>query len=85
MKTAEFKTRILNGQLVIQKVWITFFNNGFEKNWLPLTDLNDNQLFWEVNASRKLREIASKKFPNTSFGLAWCEQKEMNNAVTDNL
>lgn len=87
METSTFRTRTLqDGIIVPQKVWITFSHNS---GWLPLEDWDGNQLFWVLNEKGNLhpsiKQMAKEKFPNTSWGLSFCEQKNMNNCVIDNL
>jgi hypothetical protein len=83
-KEIKFRTKQTEqGTIVPEMVWITFLNNGFQKEWLPLTDWNNNQLFWSDELTNQFKKIACEKF-GISFGLAPCSQKELNNACIDN-
>lgn len=83
-KEIKFRTKQTEqGIIVPEMVWITFLNNGFQKEWLPLTDWNNNQLFWSDELTNQFKKIAGEKF-GVSFGLSPCSQKQLNNACIDN-
>jgi len=84
--TATFQTKTLkNGTILPQKVWIEFFHNS---GWLPLEDWDGNQLLWMLdekgNTHDSIKQMAADKFPNTTWGLAPCEQKDRGVSVIDN-
>ena len=74
-----------NGLRQPEKVWITFLHAGWQKHWLPLTDWNDNDIFWSTDNVKIAKQIAHEKFGGASFGLSPCNQKEIGNACIDNL
>tara|TARA_R100000734_G_scaffold14116_1_gene10425 strand:- start:162 stop:422 length:261 start_codon:yes stop_codon:yes gene_type:complete len=83
-KEIKFRTRqTWKGIIVPEKVWITFLNNGFQKEWIPLTDWQGNQLFWSDELIDQIKKIAGEKF-GVSFGLSPCSQKKLGNACIDN-
>jgi len=78
-------TTLENGLRQPEKVWITFLHAGWEKHWLPLTDWDGNDIFWSSDNVKIAKKIAHKKFPESSWGLSPCNQKEVRNACIDNL
>ena len=78
------------GSIVPSKVWITFLNNGFEKHWLPLMHFVDGveeQMVWssdDIGTNPIIKQTAAENFPNQKWGLADCEQKNLNNSCIDN-
>ena len=84
--TSDFEcTTLDNGLRQPEKVWITFLHAGFNKHWLPLTDWEDNEIFWSTDNVRIAKKIATEKFPGCKFGLTPCGQKKLNNSCIDNL
>tara|TARA_R110002020_G_scaffold297590_1_gene513352 strand:+ start:233 stop:508 length:276 start_codon:yes stop_codon:yes gene_type:complete len=77
-------TTLENGLRQPQKTWITFLHAGFEKNWLPLTDWDGNDIFWSTDNTRISKIIANQKFGGAKFGLSPCSEKDKNNACVDN-
>jgi len=64
-----------------QKAWITFFDDEYEKNWYPIT-LDGKHLDFH---STIIMEIARSRYGGKRyFGISYCSQKELGNAVRDN-
>ena len=68
----------------MQKAWITFLYDNFQKEWQPLTLEvygKERHLDWHPTICM---EIARSKYPDRKWGISYCEQKDMNNACRDN-
>tara|TARA_R100001440_G_scaffold1221_1_gene4093 strand:+ start:994 stop:1260 length:267 start_codon:yes stop_codon:yes gene_type:complete len=73
----------INGNIQPMKMWVTFLHADFQNSWIPLTDWNDVQIFEQDDIEFAIK-IAREKFGSMPFGLADCEQKNLNNAMWDN-
>tara|TARA_S200002703_G_scaffold18810_1_gene15367 strand:+ start:229 stop:486 length:258 start_codon:yes stop_codon:yes gene_type:complete len=65
-------------------VWITLFDNGWQEIWFELKDEHNNFIFWNENNIKIAKQIAKDLFPNRTFGLAPCNQKNIGNVCIDN-
>ena len=73
--TAEEDTR--------EDAWITFFEEGAgEEVWYPLTDNLGQQMKYD---SEVTMDACRRMFSDRVFGIAPTSQKEMRNAVRDNI
>lgn len=70
----------------VEVTWITFLSNDFENVWMPLVDIDGHPLLWTLGG-RNTRTItwAREVFGSVGFGLAPTSQKDLGNAVFDNL
>jgi hypothetical protein len=68
-----------------EMAWVTFFNDGWETQWYPITDVFGNHLPFDDTTMDHCRT----QFNNTEnwvyFGIAPTSQMLMRNAVRDNL
>jgi hypothetical protein len=68
-----------------EMAWVTFFGDGFEKVWHPVTDASGKQLEW----SEDIMDFCRAQFNNPerwiSFGIAPTSQMIISNSVRDNL
>lgn len=66
-----------------EDAWITFFEEGSDKEvWYPLTDNLGRQMKYD---SEVTMDACRRMFPDCVFGISPTSQKEMRNAVRDNL
>lgn len=66
-----------------EDAWITFFEEGAgEEVWYPLTDNLGQQMKYD---SEVTMDACRRMFPNRVFGISPTSQKEMRNAVRDNI
>lgn len=66
--------------------WITFLSNNFENVWMPLVDEDGHSLPWTLGGvNNRTKQWAKEKFGSVGFGLAPTSQKNLGNAVWDNL
>ena len=73
--TAEEDTR--------EDAWITFFEEGAgEEVWYPLTDNLGQQMKYDPEVTM---DACRRMFPDRVFGISPTSQKEMRNAVKDNI
>jgi len=76
----------LQNQLIQPEfTWVTFMNNNFGQEWIKLTDQNGNPIFWNESQTHIIKQIVKLKFPETSFGISPCNQKNIDNICIDNL
>lgn len=70
----------------VEVTWITFLNNDFENVWMPLIDEDGHPLLWTTGGTNnRTLKWARERFGSVSFGLAPTSQKDLGNAVFDNL
>ena len=64
-----------------EKAWITFLDDEWQKNWHPIT-LGGKHLDFHGTI---IMEIARSRYGGKRyFGISYCSQKELGNAVRDN-
>ena len=70
-----------------EMAWVTFFNEGWETIWHPVTDITGKQLHFDETIMDYCRERYNAREGRdwTYFGIAPTSQMLLKNAVRDNL